>query len=83
MANEEKSFITLAPHANAIKLFFSSFTISTNKLELLSMASFSSLVLCLRAMPGAYPKGENVVDRLFPFLKTQGRSKIARHKTYS
>jgi hypothetical protein len=41
-----------------VKLFSSSPTRKANKLKCLSLTSLSSLVLCLQARPGAYPRGE-------------------------
>ncbi len=52
----KKTFKTLSPRSNVIKLFMD----VNNKLYCFSLASCSSLVYCLWARPGAYPRVEHL-----------------------
>ncbi len=66
-----KSFITLAPGVNVIKLFHLSMMLLRNKLERLSLASFVMLVYQLQVRPRTY--SQRGLLRLAPSLLTNIR----------
>ncbi len=55
-----KSFITMTPRTNVIKLFTAVSNEFPNKLECCLLSSLSSQAYCLRARPGAYPRVEHL-----------------------
>ncbi len=72
----QKSFITLGPGVNVIKLFCPQFAYFRNRLECFSQASFFSLVKCLWANQGACPRLEHLKDASFgqgPALPSNNR----------